>query len=240
MTTYEAGLAAVWDPAGMTEMIEPSDLTSLIAPLAGAGPLTVAVMVTSADGRATIDGRVGGLTGEADQKILLGLRELAAAVVVGGTTVRNEGYDRLLDDDARAARRARGLPPEPAFLVVTRTPDGLPEGAQVFTLPTHPDGGPDVRAAWRELRARHGDGLVVCEGGPSLLTMLAAQRVLDQLVLCISPQLVGGAGKRLIEPTEEPGPIGDAHSPCGFPLQLEPLAVATAEGFVFVRYGAAS
>jgi riboflavin biosynthesis pyrimidine reductase len=223
----------------MTEIIEPSDLTALIAPLADAGPLTVAVMVTSADGRATVNGRVGGLTGEADQKILLGLRELAAVVVVGGTTVRNEGYDRLLDGDARAAGRARGLPPEPAFLVVTRSAAGLPQGAEAFTLPAHPDGSPDVRAGWREIRARHGDGLIVCEGGPSLLTMLAAQHVLDQLVLCVSPQLVGGTGKRLIEPAESPGPIDAANPPSGFPLKLEPLAVATAEGFVFVRYGAA-
>jgi riboflavin biosynthesis pyrimidine reductase len=223
----------------MTEIIEPSDLTGLIAPLAGAGPLTVGVMVTSADGRATVNGRVGGLTGAADQKILLGLRELAAVVVVGGRTVRTEGYERLLDDDARAARRALGLPPEPAFLVVTRTPAGLPEGAQAFTLPAHPDGSPDVHAGWREIRARHGDGLIVCEGGPSLLTMLAAQHVLDQLVLCVSPQLVGGDGKRLIEPTEQPVPAGTADAPSGFPLALEPLAVATAEGFVFVRYRAA-
>jgi riboflavin biosynthesis pyrimidine reductase len=223
----------------MTEMIERSDLLALIAPLADPGPLTVAVMVTSADGRTTVDGRVGALTGEADQKILLGLRQMAAVVVVGGTTVRNEGYDRLLDDDARAARRALGLAPEPAFLVVTHSSAGLPEGAEAFTLPAHPDGSPDMHGAWREIRARHGHGLIVCEGGPSLLTMLAAQRVLDQLVLCISPQLVAGDGKRLIEPAAASGPTGAANTPSGFPLKLEPLAVATAEGFVFVRYGAA-
>ncbi len=223
----------------MTEIIEPSKLTSLIAPLAQAGPLTVAVMVTSADGRATIDGRVGGLTGACDQKVLLGLREMAAAVVVGGTTVRNEGYDRLLDDDARAARRARGLPAEPEFLVATRTSAGLPAGAEVFTLPAHPDGSPDAHAAWREIRRRHPDGLIVCEGGPSLLTLLAAQRVLDQLVLCISPKLVGGEGKRLIESSAVPGSVDAVSVPSGFPLRLEALAVATEGGFVFVRYGAA-
>lgn len=220
-------------------MIEPSDLLGLIAPLADAGPLTVAVMVTSADGRATIGGRVGALTGAADQRILLGLRELAAVVVVGGRTVRNEGYHRLLDDDGRAARRARGLPPEPTFLVATHSPAGLPQGARAFTLPARRDGSPDVQAGWREIRARYGDGVIVCEGGPSLLTMLAAQGVLDQLVLCISPQLVGGVGKRLIEPTEDPGPSGSANRASGFPLRLEPLAVVATDDFVFVRYGAA-
>jgi riboflavin biosynthesis pyrimidine reductase len=223
----------------MTEIVEPSKLTALIAPLADAGPLTVAVMVASADGRATINGRVGGLTGDADQQILVGLREMATVVVAGGRTVRNEGYERLLNEDARAARRARGLPQEPAFLVVSHSAVGLPEGAEALTLPPHPDGSPDVHAAWRQIRALHGDGLIVCEGGPTLLTMLAAQRMLDQLVLCISPLLVGGAGKRLIEPSAESGWLDLAEPPSGFPLNLEPLAIATAEGFVFVRYGAA-
>ncbi len=72
-------------------------------------------MVSSVDGRATVDGRVGDLTGAADQKVLLGVRELAAAVVVGGNTVRAEGYDRLLDDDARP-RKARGLHAEPELV----------------------------------------------------------------------------------------------------------------------------
>lgn len=223
----------------MPELIDPSHLAALIAPLAEAGAVTVAVMVTSADGRATVDGRVGGLTGAADQKILLGLRAMAAVVIVGGRTVRREGYERLLDVDARADRRARGLSPEPAFLVATHSAAGLPQGAEPFTLPALPDGSTDVHAGWREIRARHGDGLIVCEGGPTLLTMLAQQRVLDQLVLCVSPQIVGGTGKRLIEPSLESGSSQDPSLPSGFPLNLEPLAVATAEGFVFVRYGAA-
>jgi riboflavin biosynthesis pyrimidine reductase len=223
----------------MAQLIEPSDLTALITPLADAGPLTVAVMVTSADGRATINGRVGGLTGDADQKLLLGLREMAAVLVVGGTTVRNEGYERLLDDEARATRRARGLPPEPEFLVFTHSDAGLPEGAEAFTLPTHPDGSGDVHAAWHEIRNRHPDGLIVCEGGPSLLTMLVQHRVLDQLVLCISPWLVGGEGKRLIESVATCRPTESGEPPSGFLLKLEPLAVGTADGFVFVRYGAA-
>jgi riboflavin biosynthesis pyrimidine reductase len=222
----------------MPPIIDPSDFFELITPLADAGPLTVAVMVTSADGRTTIDGRVGGLTGEADQKLLLGLRKMAVVLVVGGTTVRAEGYERLLDDDARAARRAQGRPAEPEFLVVTHSSAGLPQGAEVLTLPRHPDGSPDVRAGWRELRTRHPHGLIVCEGGPSLLTMLAQQRVLDQLILCISPQLVGGEGRRLIESVAS-GSTDAVDAPSGFPFKLEPLAVAIADGFVFVRYGAA-
>lgn len=211
-------------------MSDHTEISALIAPLQTAGPLTVAVMVTSVDGRATVNGRVGDLTGDADQQVLLGVREFAAAIVVGGTTVRNEGYEQLLGDEARARRRARGLEPEPEFLVMTRSAAGLPPNAKPVSAPEGEGGKPDMKAVWDEIRARHPDGLIVCEGGPGLLTQLAEQGLLDQLVLCISPRLVGGDGKRLIEPSG---------STEGFPVALEPLAVATAENFVFIRYGAA-
>jgi riboflavin biosynthesis pyrimidine reductase len=209
-------------------MSERGDIAALIAPLADADPLTVSVMVTSADGRATVDGRVGELTGKSDQQVLLGVREMAAVVVVGGSTVRNEGYDRLLDDDARARRRARGLPAEPEFLVVTKSSDGLPANAKAVTAPETADGLPDMVPVWAAIRERHPDGLIVCEGGPSVLTRLVQQRLLDQLVLCISPKLVGGDGKRL---TETGG------SDAGFPVGLRVIAVTNAENFLFVRYG---
>src|SRR5579884_2857286 len=96
------------------------DIPSFLEPLETAGPITVAVMVTSVDGRATVAGRVGELTGKADQQVLLGAREAAAAVVVGGRTVRAEGYEGLLGDDAQQRRRDRGLPPEPELVVFTR------------------------------------------------------------------------------------------------------------------------
>jgi|SRR5579875_2142364 len=168
---------------------------------------SVAVMVSSVDGRATVGGRVGALTGDADQKVLLGVRELADAVVVGGRTVRNEGYEELLDESAQARRRQRGLPPEPELVVFTRA-------------------SPDPTELWAELRDRHPEGLIVCEGGPTLLGMLVERRVLDELVLGISPLLVGDEHqKRLIEGTGELG------------LDVELIATAAEGGFLFLRYG---
>src|SRR5579863_3073014 len=148
------------------------DIPSFPQPIGDAGPVTVAVMVSSVDGRATVDGRVGDLTGSADQQVLLGARERAAAVVVGGRTVRAEGYVGLLGEEAKTRREALGLPPEPELVVFTRASPPLPE-------------------LWRQLRERHGDELIVCEGGPTLLGMIVEQRLLDQLVLCLSPQIVG-------------------------------------------------
>jgi riboflavin biosynthesis pyrimidine reductase len=193
----------------MPEMAEAafvSDIPSLLKPLTQTGPLTAAVMVTSVDGRATVSGRVGGLTGTADQQVLLGAREHAAALVVGGRTVQNEGYGSLLGDEAKARRQARGLPSEPELVIFTRASPSLPE-------------------LWRELRERHPDGLIVCEGGPTVLGLIVEHRLLDQLVLCLSPQIVGDdSQKRLIEHAGELG------------IQLELLAATTAEGFIFLRY----
>lgn len=191
----------------MAEAIFTPDIEGFLAPLQGAVPITVAVMVSSVDGRATVGGRVGELTGPADQRVLLGAREQAAAVVVGGHTVRAEGYVGLLGEEAKARRQARGLPPEPELVVFTRASPSLPE-------------------LWRQLRQRHPEGLIVCEGGPTLLGLIVEQRLLDQLVLCISPQLIGDdSQKRLLEHA------GELEQP------LTLLTTTISEGFLFLRYG---
>jgi riboflavin biosynthesis pyrimidine reductase len=190
----------------MTEAAYVRDIPALLEPLTSAGPLTAAVMVASVDGRATVGGRVGELTGGADQRVLLGAREHAAAVVVGGRTVRAEGYEGLLGDDAKARRQARRLPPEPELVVFTRASPSPPE-------------------LMRQLRERHPDRLIVCEGGPTLLGLLVEHRLLDQLVLCVSPQIVGDdAQKRLLSHS---GALG---------VDLQLLAATAAEGFLFLRY----
>jgi riboflavin biosynthesis pyrimidine reductase len=193
----------------MTPATYNADIAAFLAGLASAGPITAAVMVSSVDGRATVDGRVGGLTGSPDQEVLLGAREIAAAVVVGGRTVRAEGYDGLLGEDAQARRQARGLPPEPELVVFTRASPKLPE-------------------LWRQVRDRHPDGLIVCEGGPTLLGMTVEQRLLDQLLLCLSPQIVADEHqKRLLEHADR------------LDIELQLLALTSAEGFLFLRYGLA-
>jgi riboflavin biosynthesis pyrimidine reductase len=185
------------------------NIPSFLEPLDDVGAITVAVMVSSVDGRATVAGRVGELTGSADQQVLLGARERAAAVVVGGRTVTAEGYEGLLGDEAKARRQAKGLPAEPELVPFTRASPPLPE-------------------LWRQLRERYPDGLIVCEGGPTVLGMIVEHRLLDQLVLCLSPQIVGDdSQKRLLE---HAGSLD---------VRLELLTATTTEGFLFLRYGLA-
>jgi riboflavin biosynthesis pyrimidine reductase len=191
----------------MTQVAFTEDIPGFMEPLAHAGPITVAMMVSSVDGRATVEGKVGDLTGHADQQVLLGAREHAAAIVVGGRTVRAEGYEGLLGDEAKARREARGLPAEPELVVFTRA------------SPSPPD-------LWRELRQRYPDQLIVCEGGPTVLGLIVEHRLLDQLVLGLSPQIVGDdSQKRVINHTD---PLD---------VNLELLAATRAGSFLFLRYG---
>jgi riboflavin biosynthesis pyrimidine reductase len=185
------------------------DIPRFLEPLTAAGPLTVAVMVTSVDGRATVGGRVGGLTGSADQQVLLGAREAAAAIVVGGNTVSAEGYDRLLGDEARARRQAKGLPAEPELVVFTRASPPLP-------------------ALWSQLRERYPDGLIVCEGGPTALGLIVENRLLEQFVLGISPHIVGDDSQKRV--LEHAGPLD---------VNLDLLGATASESFLFLRYGLA-
>src|SRR3954452_19669359 len=76
-------------------------------------------MVMSIDGATTIGGRVGELTGPADQALLYRLRAEADAVLVGAGTVRAEGYGHLLRPDLRDSRARRGVACEPMLCVVT-------------------------------------------------------------------------------------------------------------------------
>jgi riboflavin biosynthesis pyrimidine reductase len=66
---------------------------------------------------------------------------------------------------------------------------------------------------------------VLSEGGPTLNAQLAAAGVLDELCLTLSPLLVGGDAKRLLD-----GPL--------LPVP-QPLALASAceeDGFLFLRF----
>jgi riboflavin biosynthesis pyrimidine reductase len=193
----------------MPQAIFEGDILRFLKLITDSGPITVAVMVSSVDGRATVNGRVGDLTGSPDQEVLLGTREAAAAVVVGGNTIKAEGYAGLLGEEAKARRQAKGLPPEPELVPFTRASPPLPE-------------------LWAQLRERYPDGLIVCEGGPTLLGLIVGHRLLDQFVLGISPKIVGDDSQKRV--LEHAGPLD---------VSLELLAATASEGFLFLRYGLA-
>jgi riboflavin biosynthesis pyrimidine reductase len=241
-------------PLDISDSPTDADRQALIEPLLETARQTVAIMVMSADGRTTSRGRVGPLTGPSDQWLLTRVREEASAVIIGARTLRAEGYGRLVDDDAERRRAAVGKEPQPHLYVLGRSLNGL-EASDAFSSsqlditvllsgPEPPagqlsrsvtcqrvglldDGRPDLEAAWQIIRNDYSTGLIVCEGGPTLLGMLAEQRRLNQLLLGISPRLEGGAGKRLIEHAD------------AVRIDLALCAAVAIGGFVFLRYGQA-
>ena len=197
--------------------------TELDVPAAPADrPWTYLDMVASVDGAAALDGRAGGLGGEADRLAFSRLREWCDAILVGAETVRAEDYGPPRPTkEAQARRRARGLESIPRLIVVTASAD-LDPGARLFADPQRrplllvPE---DVtlsadlarvadavavgqrrvglRAAFARLRAM-GIARLLCEGGPSLNVELLREDLVDELFLTIAPLLVGSDAPRIV------------------------------------------
>jgi riboflavin biosynthesis pyrimidine reductase len=153
------------------------DLIEAYAPDDRSRPTLRVNMISSLDGAAWVDGRAGGLGGPADQELMRILRMHADVIMVGAGTVRIEGYQgELIDDAAKKWRLARGMSERPRFVVVSHS-------------------GPPVEELLREFAGR-GETQVLCEGGPHLLGWLAARDLIDELCLTLGPLLVGpGPGR---------------------------------------------
>jgi riboflavin biosynthesis pyrimidine reductase len=114
-------------------------------------PWAVALMASSADGAAAVDGVSGALGGDGDRLVFRAVRATADAVVVGAGTVRDERYGPVrTHPDHAAARSARGQAAHPRLVVVSGRLD-LDPAARLFaeadgtTLPplvAHPPSSP--------------------------------------------------------------------------------------------------
>ncbi len=197
-------------------------------------PWLITNFATTADGRATVDGRSGPIGDDGDMEVFRRLRTQVDALLIGTRTLRIERYGRAVRrPELRAAREAIGLDPEPLFAFVTRSGE-LPLDAPLFAeaearvVAVAPPGTPqpDVAAqltlvtldlaeltltsAMRALRIDHGVRSVLCEGGPTLMGALLHERLVDEAFLTLAPQLAGGgAGPTMSEgpPLAEPGEL---------------------------------
>ena len=166
-------------------------------------------MVVSLDGSTVVAGRSGGLSSPTDLQVLLRLRAAADVILVGASTVREEGYgpprtpgqrigvvSRRGDLDTSVPLFASGA----GFLVLPE--DGPP-------APDTPDGRPvdvvragrgqvDVRLALARLTELvETPRFVHVEGGPHLNGSLLDADCVDELNMTVAPVLVGGDGGRL-------------------------------------------
>ena len=169
-------------------------------------------MIATADGRAAVDGRTEAMGDAADLAVLLELRTLADAVLVGTGTLRAEGYDRLVRAAERRGRReAAGLAGDPLAVLISRGFE-LPWDAGLFAAEDQPvliytaarGRPPGVAAPVEVVRlaeptpaavmadlGRRGVRALLCEGGPTLNRALLDAGVVDELFLTVAPLLTG-------------------------------------------------
>src|ERR671939_698691 len=85
-------------------------------------------MVSSLDGKATLDWRTKGLSSDVDRRLFHHLRTQADAVMVGAGTAREERYGRMTkSDDLRQKRQNEGLVPDALAVVVSGRLDLPPD-----------------------------------------------------------------------------------------------------------------
>jgi riboflavin-specific deaminase-like protein len=187
-------------------------------------------MVSTLDGKATIDWRTRGLSSELDRRLFHHLRTQVDAVMVGAGTVRVERYGRIVkSEELREKRRAEGLEPDPLAVIVSARldlPADLPllnEPDQRVVIATGSDAvlpdlaaqvdylrvGDDLPVLMARLSEDYGVRSVLCEGGPTLNSYLLAADLVDELFLTLHPKLTGGAaaltivaGRTLVAPAE--------------------------------------
>jgi riboflavin biosynthesis pyrimidine reductase len=216
------------------------------------GRWVFANMVCGIDGTAAFGGRVGPLSTGEDRELFVQMRSLADVVLVGAETVRRERYGPVRLTGPRAASSPDR--PPPPIAVVTRSLDldwtlplfraddstpgtsrpivitcGAAPKARLVEAHAHAsvivagERKVQIGAALAAL-ATLGHGVVLCEGGPTLLGELVQQELLDELCLTIAP-IMGG----------DPLPV--AVLPGGaLPTDFTLRHVAKEESMLFLRY----
>jgi riboflavin biosynthesis pyrimidine reductase len=237
-----------------------SELAALYAcpePPPRSAPYLRANMVASLDGAATLTGRSGGLSSEADRQIFAMLRAITDVILVGAGTVRAEGYGpvRPESEGLRWAWLRDGRTPSPPIAVVTRGLDldtggplltEAPGYARTIVLTTElapadrraaaaryadvviaGETTVDMAAAVSAL-AQRGHRRILLEGGPHLLSQTEDAGLLDELCLTLSPVLAGPGAGRIVQGA--PLPDGTGAKPCVLAHLL------AEESYLFGRY----
>lgn len=202
-------------------------------------PWLRAVMAMTLDGvMRGPDGGSRSISTPADQRWFGTLRRDPDVLLVGAGTIRAEDYrpsrkvvaivSASLDLPAslRMFRERTDEHPRPLVITTARAAEHAPAHLRDLTdvVPCGDDG-VDLVLAREELVDR-GLTRIQCEGGPALLADVITAGLLDELLLSITPRLVGG-----------PGVDHLLHRPGGFvpPPRLSLVDVQQDEGTAFLR-----
>ncbi|HUP75126.1 MAG TPA: dihydrofolate reductase family protein [Acidimicrobiales bacterium] len=210
-------------------------------------PWVLLNLVLSADGHASVGGRVTQLTSPTDQTLFHHLRTLSDVILVGASTVRAEKYGPVRITDEVARRRvANGRPERPTLVIVSRSLDldlrAIVDAGQSVVVMTCAASDAELRARIEEsadvivvgdeiVDLRRGLGLlhergaqvVLCEGGAVLNGELAQAELIDEVCVTVAPVLGG-------DPSTRSGAL-QHHL-----LRMELQQAHTVDGNVFLRW----
>lgn len=235
---------------GRVELEEALDSVRVPPRAAEDRPYVLVNFISTADGRATFEGRSGELGDEGDRALFHGLRERSDAILVGTRTVGVERYGRVLGRAERRERRlAQGRSAEPLACLVSRSgrvPADIPLFAEpearivIFTaaeleldeaqaqveVVKLDAGALTLTTVLRRLRSDHEIELLLCEGGPMMFGSLLEEKLVDELFLTVSPRLAGGGSSPTISSGTELSTLR--------PLRLG--WILERENFLYLRY----
>jgi 2,5-diamino-6-(ribosylamino)-4(3H)-pyrimidinone 5'-phosphate reductase len=209
-------------------------------------PYVLLNMVSSVDGRSSVEGKASGIGGRADRGAMRALRSHVDAVMVGAGTLRAERLNLGLDDpDARQPLAVivggtGDLPVRERLTggqqdVILALPEGDHEDAErsrdrltVIEAPSTGQGRVDLRWLLEHLRAEKAVDRLLVEGGPSLNRAMIDAGLVDEIFLTLAPKLLSGEEAAIVR-----GGAGEAASRS---RDLKLLSVHTAGSELFLRY----
>ena len=194
-----------------------------------ARPWVLVNFVSSLDGGTALHGNSSSLGDEDDKTVFQALRAVPDIVLVGSGTVEAENYQPVtLDDDRRERRLAAGLTEVPVLAIVSGRLSFDPE-ARVFSDPEHrpmvitgPEANPAKLAMLgdaaevivlddmtpKSILTRLGAaGVILCEGGPTLVGQFVASHLVDEVNLTIAPTMISGESARMAHGPEAEPPL---------------------------------
>jgi riboflavin biosynthesis pyrimidine reductase len=168
-------------------------------------------MVISLDGKIAIDGRSKGLSTDLDRRIFHFLRATSQVILVGAGTARVENYQApRLDPELARLRHRLGLV-RPLRIVVAS------HHLKPIDTPIHPSAPSSGNGSSSELEYlnlpttlrrdelerllqtdQHHPGGVLCEGGPTLLSNLLEQNLVDEFCLTVRHLIAGSSSKSVV------------------------------------------
>ncbi len=215
-------------------------------------PYVIINMVSSVDGKTTIEGKSSRIGSQTDREAMRILRSKCDAVMVGAGTLRAEKLSLDLGGmsssdsqplaiivtktgDVPLKSNLIGYERQSVLLVTTKTgPEDLAsrlcEDARLLRAPMTPSGDVDLGNALRMLQCEHAVDVLLVEGGPSLNHSLVSKKLVDELFLTLAPKLLGGPRSGTLTLLEGAG-LSPSQSP-----KAELVSVHLSDDELYLRY----